>query len=242
MYMNMNMCPCNLTYLYNPLSICICFSPFYTVIMIVIIYVLIFRMLVMIETVRIDWYFNWVWINLISLNFSLKTDGQVHVHVIYMRCTSSYLYQYCTIYIYLYQYYILYIYLSIVLYYISLYILHVVLYCTLLAKAETNEVKSSLEEEMLSDPNKAVILKVLMCWYCNTLGIEYVFVLCNTCISLYLSLLQALSKVEDQDLVQEERARKAAARKSKMETDLITEDANQQSKKKVSLSLSLSSL
>lgn len=39
--------------------------------------------------------------------------------------------------------------------------------------------------------------------------------------------------MEDQDLVQEERARKAAVRKSKMESDLMAEDADQQEKKAV---------
>lgn len=75
-----------------------------------------------------------------------------------------------------------------------------VLYCTLLAKAETQEDRAVLEEEMKSDPSKAIILK-------------------------------ALSEVEDEDLVQEERARKAAVRKTKMETDLTTEDAEQLEKK-----------
>ena len=40
--------------------------------------------------------------------------------------------------------------------------------------------------------------------------------------------------MEDQDLVQEEKARKAAVRKSKMESDLMAEDADQQEKKAVS--------
>ena len=35
-----------------------------------------------------------------------------------------------------------------------------VLYCTLLAKAETAKAKSDLEEEMIADPVKAAILKV----------------------------------------------------------------------------------
>ena len=48
---------------------------------------------------------------------------------------------------------------------------------------------------------------------------------------------QALSEIEDEDIVQEERARKAAARKSKMETDLSAEDADQQEKKAVKKSI-----
>uniref|UniRef100_A0A1X7VH62 U5 small nuclear ribonucleoprotein 200 kDa helicase n=1 Tax=Amphimedon queenslandica TaxID=400682 RepID=A0A1X7VH62_AMPQE len=77
-----------------------------------------------------------------------------------------------------------------------------VLYCTLLAKAETAKAKSDLEEEMISDPVKAAILK-------------------------------SLSEVEDEDIVQEERARKAAARKSKLESDLTAEDMTQKEKKKM---------
>ena len=40
--------------------------------------------------------------------------------------------------------------------------------------------------------------------------------------------------MEDQDLVQEEKVRKAAVRKSKMESGLMAEDADQQEKKAVS--------
>ena len=43
-----------------------------------------------------------------------------------------------------------------------------------------------------------------------------------------------MSEVEDEDIVQEERARKAAVRKSKMETGLNTEDQSLKEKKKVS--------
>ena len=43
--------------------------------------------------------------------------------------------------------------------------------------------------------------------------------------------------MEDEDLVQEERARKAAVRKTKMETDLTTEDAEQLEKKAVSIEM-----
>ena len=44
---------------------------------------------------------------------------------------------------------------------------------------------------------------------------------------------QALSAVESEDLVQEERARKAAVRKSRMESDLDAESADLQEKKGV---------
>ena len=47
------------------------------------------------------------------------------------------------------------------------------------------------------------------------------------------AILKTFSEVEAEDLVQEERDRKAAARKSKMETDLIAEDADLQEKKAV---------
>ena len=43
--------------------------------------------------------------------------------------------------------------------------------------------------------------------------------------------------MEDEDLVQEERARKAAVRKTKVETDLTTEDAEQLEKKAVSVEM-----
>ena len=46
--------------------------------------------------------------------------------------------------------------------------------------------------------------------------------------------LQALSEIESEDLVQEERARKAAVRKSKMDADLDAESADLQEKKGVS--------
>ena len=46
---------------------------------------------------------------------------------------------------------------------------------------------------------------------------------------------QALQEVETEDIVQEERARKAAVRKSKMESDLDAEDANLKEKKGVSI-------
>ena len=42
-------------------------------------------------------------------------------------------------------------------------------------------------------------------------------------------------EIEDEDLVQEERVRKAAVRKSKMETDLDAESAVLEEKKGVSL-------
>ena len=45
---------------------------------------------------------------------------------------------------------------------------------------------------------------------------------------------QALSEIESEDLVQEERARKAAVRKSKMDADLDAESADLQEKKGVS--------
>ena len=45
---------------------------------------------------------------------------------------------------------------------------------------------------------------------------------------------QALSAVESEDLVQEERARKAKVRKSKMESDLDAESSDLQEKKGVS--------
>ena len=47
--------------------------------------------------------------------------------------------------------------------------------------------------------------------------------------------MQALSEIESEDLVQEERARKAAVRKSKMDADLDAESADLQEKKGVSL-------
>ena len=47
------------------------------------------------------------------------------------------------------------------------------------------------------------------------------------------SFLQALSLIESEDLVQEERARKAAVRKSKMDADLDAESADLQEKKGV---------
>ena len=47
--------------------------------------------------------------------------------------------------------------------------------------------------------------------------------------------MQALQEVETEDIVQEERARKAAVRKSKMESDLDAEDADLQEKKGVSV-------
>jgi len=46
-------------------------------------------------------------------------------------------------------------------------------------------------------------------------------------------ILKALSKIEGEDLVQEELARKAAARKSRVDADLDAEDASQQEKKAV---------
>jgi len=46
-------------------------------------------------------------------------------------------------------------------------------------------------------------------------------------------ILKALSKIEGEDLVQEELARKAAARKSRVDADLDAEDASQQEKKGV---------
>jgi pre-mRNA-splicing helicase BRR2 len=75
-----------------------------------------------------------------------------------------------------------------------------VLYCTLLAKAESDADRERIEEEMSADPEKKAILK-------------------------------ALSDVESEDMVQEERARKAAVRKSRMESDLDAENADLQEKK-----------
>ena len=46
-------------------------------------------------------------------------------------------------------------------------------------------------------------------------------------------ILKTLSKIEDEDLVQEELVRKAAARKSRVDADLDAEDASQQEKKGV---------
>ena len=77
------------------------------------------------------------------------------------------------------------------------------LYCTLLTKAETEEARQAIEEEMKAHPDKIAILK-------------------------------SLSEIETEDLVKEERARKAAARKSKMDSDLNAEDADEQEKKAVS--------
>ena len=51
------------------------------------------------------------------------------------------------------------------------------------------------------------------------------------------SILKALSEIESEDLVQEERARKAAVRKSKMDADLDAESADLQEKKGVSARL-----
>ena len=56
------------------------------------------------------------------------------------------------------------------------------------------------------------------------------------------AILKTFSEVEAEDLVQEERDRKAAARKSKMETDLIAEDADLQEKKAVGFSVNFFSL
>ncbi len=47
-------------------------------------------------------------------------------------------------------------------------------------------------------------------------------------------VLQALSLIESEDIVQEERSRKAAVRKSKMDADLDAESADLQEKKGVS--------
>ena len=47
-------------------------------------------------------------------------------------------------------------------------------------------------------------------------------------------MVQALSEIESEDLVQEERARKAAVRKSKVDADLDAESADLQEKKGVS--------
>ena len=48
------------------------------------------------------------------------------------------------------------------------------------------------------------------------------------------TFFQALSEVEDEDLVEEERQRKAAVRKTKMESGLTMEDEEQLEKKAVS--------
>ena len=57
--------------------------------------------------------------------------------------------------------------------------------------------------------------------------------------SVATGILKALSKIEDEDLVQEELARKAAARKTRVDADLDAEDASQQEKKGVRRALSL---
>ena len=51
--------------------------------------------------------------------------------------------------------------------------------------------------------------------------------------SVATGILKALSKIEDEDLVQEELARKAAARKTRVDAELDAEDASQQEKKGV---------
>jgi hypothetical protein len=50
----------------------------------------------------------------------------------------------------------------------------------------------------------------------------------------FIYFLKALSEIESEDLVQEERARKAAVRKSKVDADLDAESADLQEKKGVS--------
>lgn len=78
----------------------------------------------------------------------------------------------------------------------------VVLYCTLLARAENAEEKKQLEDKMTRDPQ-------------------------------LLPILQALNVLESEDLVQEERARKAAQRKSKVESGLEAEVEEQMETKGV---------
>ena len=51
--------------------------------------------------------------------------------------------------------------------------------------------------------------------------------------SVTTGILKALSKIEDEDLVQEELARKAAIHKTRVDADLDAEDASQQEKKGV---------
>ena len=62
----------------------------------------------------------------------------------------------------------------------------------------------------------------------------YIFA-CHKKIVYHWSILKALSEIESEDLVQEERARKAAVRKSKMDADLDAESADLQEKKGVSV-------
>ena len=102
---------------------------------------------------------------------------------------------------------------------------------------------------MSADPEKKAILKVSSCQYpyvkCfPTLCVPYSIILpplFHTCITSPPPplpppplFLQALSEVESEDLVQEERARKAAVRKSRMESELDAENADLQEKKGVS--------
>ena len=51
--------------------------------------------------------------------------------------------------------------------------------------------------------------------------------------SVATGILKVLSKIEDEDLVQEELARKAAIRKTRVDADLDAEDVSQQEKKEV---------
>ncbi len=71
------------------------------------------------------------------------------------------------------------------------YFLILVLYCTLLASAQSAEERTSIEETMRSEPQLAAILNALE------------------------------RETEKNDLVTEERERRTAARKTKIESDLM---------------------
>ena len=77
------------------------------------------------------------------------------------------------------------------------------LYCTLLAKTESESERKALKDEMLMDPKKAVVL-------------------------------EAMSDIKSENLVQEERARKAQLRKTKIGAEMESEDALLMEKKGVS--------
>ena len=79
-----------------------------------------------------------------------------------------------------------------------------VLYCTLLAKTESESARRALEEEMLQDPRKRAVL-------------------------------EELSEIRSENLVQEEKTRKAQARRSRMGAELDAEDAELAEKKGVCL-------
>ena len=77
-----------------------------------------------------------------------------------------------------------------------------VLYCTLLARADNDDQRQAIVEEMKKD-------------------------------SVATGILKALSKIEDEDLVQEELAHKAAIHKTRVDADLDAEDVSQQEEKGV---------